>query len=120
MNVTFKHNFTEDLLYGLSRRLSSRKDCKDYEYKVCIETNTAGQVVSLEPSILVYPDRYHRQGHDRLEALEYVMRNYVDDTVGIKHISQNELLIFGNGFVDGIYLYKFSVDKKRRKWFKIS
>ena len=100
-----KRTSTEKFLKQISAHLSGREDCRQVEFEVDIQTYfDAVQVVSIRPEVSVYPDRKHRRVQDKLGVVEHILSFHNDDYA----------------LENGKYIYKLSMDKKRRKWMKIS
>lgn len=97
---------TKEFLLGLSKRLSSRKDCRQVEYEVCI--NEDGVV--FKPQVEVFKNRYQRSECDKVPVQDIVLSNLVNNYMSdwIKSY-----------LVPGTYVYKLSFDKKRRQWIKL-
>lgn len=105
---------TEKLLKTMSSRLSSRDDCKNIEYKVNIKTEGKFTHISFHPVRYVYPSIHERKKSD-IRIIEYhVIVNYFRDIQA--NVSDSGIVTQSNVFVDGEYIYKSSVDGRRRKW----
>ena len=122
---------TNTLLYGLSSRLSSRKDCRGKNYRISVGIkdpeisilHTEKDMICINEDVWVYSDRYNRKLSDKIPILDHMMRKYFSDyfiengymvgrrSVGIKNID--------NIFLCGIYEYRSSSNNKRRRWFRI-
>lgn len=104
-----KRTSTEKFLKQISEHLSGRNDCRQVEFEVNIKTYFSSvfnsvQVVSIRPEVSVYPDRNHRRIQDKTSVIDHILLFHDDEYV----------------LEDGKYIYRLSVDKKRRKWMKIS
>ena len=97
---------TKQLLLSISKRLSSRKDCRRVEYEVVIDEGG----VTLNPDVMVYRNRYHRSECDKVPVSELAMSNLIYDSLA-------PLLL--QYLVPGRYVYRLSVDGNRRKWLRI-
>ena len=97
---------TKEFLLGLSKRLSSRKDCRQVEYEVCISEDE----VVFKPQVEVFKNRYQRSECDKVPVQDIVLSNLVNNYMSdwIKSY-----------LVPGTYIYKLSFDKKRRQWIKL-
>lgn len=103
--MTKKIASTEKFLKQISEHLSGRDDCRQVEFEVDIKTYVdCIQVVSIRPEVSVYPDRKHRRIQDKTSVIDHILSFHNDDYV----------------LENGKYIYRLSVDKKRRKWMKIS
>lgn len=109
---------TMDLLYAISQRLSSRQDCKEYEYVVQIYPS--GTII-VAPSVYVYIDTHHRSKGSYIQVEECVLRkpqfddiDYVVSSVGRIHVRTKD------AFQPGVYMYAFGYKGKcRRRWCRI-
>ena len=100
-----KRTSTEKFLKQISEHLSGRDDCRQVEFEVDIKTYfDCVQVVSIRPEVFVYPDRKHRRIQDKTSVIDHILSSHNDEYV----------------LENGNYIYRLSVDKKRRKWMKIS
>lgn len=106
-------NDTEKYLDSISRRLSSRYDCKDIEYLVEIQDNR----VSMAPRIFVYRNKHQRRPEDKMSILAFI-ENVVKGRSCLLDVD-GRIVIEDVRLVDGNYLYKFSADKKKRRWEKL-
>ena len=97
---------TKEFLLGLSKRLSSRKDCRQVEYEVTIDENG----VVFRPGVEVFKNRYQRSECDKVPVQDMVLSNLVNNymTDWIRSY-----------LVPGTYIYKLSFDRKRRQWIKL-
>lgn len=95
-------SMTEKLLTSISRRLSGRDDCKDEVYMVKIDYRG----VVMKPVITVYPNRYHRHEHDKLDIVSWVHQEVLPNI----NLSQ---LVFGT------YKYEKLGNSKKRSWHKV-
>lgn len=90
---------TEILLLSISRRLAAREDCKGVNYEVDI---SEGQI-TMVPEIQIFPNRYSRKESDKVSVLSYVMLLMGSRTDELVH---------------GTYIYKSSIDNRKRQWFR--
>lgn len=91
--------YTKAVLLGISKRLSSRKECKNAEYKITIQDNK----IKMNPKIRVYRNRHSRTEGDKILVQDLIYRKC-------------SILYPGCKLVNGTYIYQFSIDRKRRKW----
>ena len=104
------NNPTEDFLTTISKRLSSRSDCKNVMYVVRIENNK----VNMYPDVYVYRSKHNRRPEDRMSIL-----CYVQNVVKGLHVNldvDGGIVIDDVNLKDGEYIYQSSFDNKRRKW----
>lgn len=94
---------TRRLLNLLSSHLSTRKGCSGTEYVLKI----SGDTIEFSPNVYCFPDLHKRKQTDRMPILEHVLLQHMSDVLR----SQYDTI-----FVDGIYWYKLSVDRSRRRW----
>ena len=94
---------TLEFLNKISRRLSSREDCKRVEYEVTISKSS----ISMNPLIFVFPDTHHRADIDKMSILTFVIQSYNKEQQRLS---------------SGTYKYECadSLSKKRRRWVKVS
>lgn len=102
---------TNLLMNLLSKRLSSRDDCKGQQYVLKITSCESCQSVSFEPNVLVYPNTYKRNQSDKLPVLIYILNRYFKDFV-IRY--EDKIIIKSATFVDGNYSYTQWIFKNRR------
>ena len=97
---------TKKFLLALSKRLSSRKDCRHIQYQVIIRDGS----IDFKPPVEVFKNRYHRSECDKVPVQDMVLDNFVSSYLSewIKEC-----------MVPGTYMYKLSIDGKRRRWTKL-
>lgn len=107
----------------ISAHLSTRSDCKDVNYHVTITENT----ISFEPDVKVFPNTHNRKPTDKMSILEHILRYHIDslvpedkeemrDSQGRYYITRCK--ITNCKLFPGTYVYRSSIDGKRRKWFR--
>lgn len=104
------NNSTEDFLTSISKRLSSRSDCKNVMYVVDIKNNS----VKMSPDIYVFRSKHNRRPEDKMHIL-----CYVQNVVKGLHVNlevDGGIVIDDVNLQDGTYIYQSSFDNKRRKW----
>ena len=132
-------DYTVEFLKSIADRLASRVDCKQVEYIVAIGepliyfsvigkslssdelilNQVSSGEVRMKPQIDVYPDTHHRKSTDKCSILDYVLITKFYDTCydGIDEYGHAR---FREGsLTPGVYKYRLSVDKKKRKWSRI-
>lgn len=92
---------TLDILRSISEHLSSRSYCKNLEYEVSMRNTDTGPEIIMHPYIGVYPDIHRRKVADEESVAVHVKRRHFNDVTEI---------------IPGTYLFKLSVNGKRRKW----
>ena len=107
------NNPTEDFLTTISKRLSSRLDCKNVMYVVRIKSNT----VTMFPDIYVFRSKHKRRPEDKMHILCYVQN--VVKGLPVKLTIDGEIVIDDVTLQDGTYIYQSSFDNKRRKWTRL-
>lgn len=118
-------NETENFLLNLSRRLSSRNDCKGVEYQVEILTNGAGTVTAIvvEPCVMGYPNKYERHEWDYQPLIYLITRNSKLNTQmsQVKYDNNSMSIYLPNvqNLIPGKYKYIKSIYGKQRKWMKL-
>ncbi len=106
---------TEKLLKNIAKRLSSRLDCKNVEYRVTIRTEGELTRIIFEPPRSVYPNVHDKKQSDLRKIETHVIVKYFEDIV-CKDGFYSGVFVERGLFVDGEYIYKSSVDGRRRKW----
>ena len=125
---------TTKLLYTISRRLSSKKNCRRIEYIVCIgmtcdsevghqrriqEYSDVSDVIMFFPEREVFPDKHHRRSTDLIDIVSCVITTKFKDTI-FSYVDNMGQIHFQKGsVVPGVYKYILSNTKKRRKWVRI-
>lgn len=133
------HDHTLEFLKSIADRLAGRVDCKQVEYVVVIGTpmtyfsvigksldadelllsRVSNGRVFMTPQVDVYPDTHHRRSTDKCSILDYILITKFYDTC-YDGIDEYGHAAFREGsLTPGVYKYKLSVDKKRRKWTRI-
>lgn len=108
---------TLDLLQKLSKRLSGRNDCRFKEYEVTIQKEGELSKVSLNPNVDVFPNSHRRKQSDKTSVLRWIFN---DDVIsGYAYEEYGTIVIKNASYSPGLYVYKLSVDNKRRKWIKM-
>lgn len=110
-------NETEKYLDVISSRLSSRDDCKKYEYVVNISSSGRNSLVNMTPTVYVYRSRYNRRPEDRMCILCFI-ENVIRGAPSVLDLDGN-IVIEDVQLVDGTYRYSFSADKKKRRWERV-
>lgn len=107
MNATQR---TERLLHLISYHLSTRKQCRNKEYRVNIHlvTVTNGSlIITVDPALPMLDSRTNR--YER-SLLAHIFKYHMPELYGKD--------LRANTFVPGTYIYKQSVNHKYRKWTK--
>lgn len=102
---------TNLLMNLLSKRLSSRDDCKGQQYVLRITSDEFYQSVSFEPNVLVYPNTYKRNQSDKLPVLIHILNQHFNDFV---IVCEDKIMVKPATFVDGTYSYTQWIFKNRR------
>ena len=90
---------TEILLLSISRRLAAREDCRGINYEVTISDGH----IDMIPEVLIFPNRYSKKEADKVSVLSYVLALMGTRTSELVH---------------GTYIYRSSIDHKKRQWFR--
>lgn len=124
---------TMQLLRAISKRLSSRKNCKRIEYVVCIgveydvpnqqkriqEYSNADDIILFYPEREVFPDTHHRRSTDLIDIVSCVIMTQFKNTA-FSYVDNIGQIHFNKGsIVPGVYKYILSATKKRRKWVRV-
>lgn len=109
-----KSRRTMKLCYVLARHLSTRKECRGEEYMLAIHD---GSVV-FSPNVAVFPDRHTRKSGTQLPVLDHVLQAHFPEACMTKD-KFGTIRVNPQSFVNGIFRYSPSVDKRSRKWFRV-
>lgn len=124
-----KIRLTEQVLSSISRHLSGRKDCRGRVYRVAIGVKDPMQAVSrnwpfsadgsifFDIDIKIRPSR--RSGKYRVPVIQHIMFDHFRDDVCAGCANGNQVQIYPNSLVPGIYEYRRSSTGKYRKWFRL-
>ena len=108
---------TLQLLQKVSKRLSGRDDCRFKEYQVTIHKEEELSKVSLNPNVDVFPDSHRRKQSDKGSVLRWAFK---DDVLSGNAYEECGTIVIKNAtYSPGLYVYKLSVDNKKRKWMKL-
>lgn len=108
---------TLQLLQKVSKRLSGRDDCRFKEYQVTIHKEEELSKVSLNLNVDVFPDSHRRKQSDKVSVLRWAFND--DVLSGNAYEEYGTIVIKNATYSPGLYVYKLSVDNKRRKWIKL-
>ena len=114
-------NNTEKLLFSISSKLSARRNLSKVEYVVSIYNTEYDendvQVVMLTPNVSVQQGR-SRRPNCTIPILQYVCN---DDTIlDVLVTSSSQCVLLSESlYITGMYQYKLSRNKLRRKWVRI-
>ena len=108
---------TLQLLQKVSKRLSGRDDCRFKEYQVTIHKEEELSNISLNPNVDVFPDSHRRKQSDKVSVLRWAFND--DVLSGNAYEEYGTIVIKNATYSPGLYVYKLSVDNKRRKWMKL-
>ena len=104
---------TSFLLRAMSRRLSSRNDCKQQVYWVTI--STAGEV-EFRPYTYVFPDTHHRVSPAKLGIVEYVLTRPEFEHLHPRKDKDGRMFVDPSSVVPGDYVYDYVGNIKSRRW----
>lgn len=109
---------TIDMLLTISQHLATRPECKSINYEITI----GGGKISFYPDVKVFPNVHRRKQSDKETIIEHVLRYHYDNELvlpeGVVTDTSGEYLINTDKLVPGHYVYRSSIDGKRRKWFR--
>ena len=114
MNAT---KLTMDVLLNISHHLSTRSQCKQVNYEVIITSNS----ISFRPQLNVFPNIHRRKSSDRQPIVEHILKYHYDSELlspDACRLSSSAYAILPNKLIPGKYVYRSSIDGKRRKWFR--
>ena len=114
---TLKSKQTKNFLNYVSRRLSSRIDCKQVEFIVDIGVSKH-QSIMMTPEIHVYKDLHHRSDTDYHLIVDHVLYKYFSDYI-LNRDEFGDLIIDISKFSTGVYKYELSRSNKKRRWIRI-
>lgn len=107
---------TQQLLKKIASRLASRDDCKGMEYVVHVEYDGPTCKIWMDDPVYVYPDRYSRKKENKQHIIEHVFKTYMHPNLYKGHADVEGVFLAEEVFVPGTYVYRKSVDSKRRSW----
>ena len=124
---------TIELLRSISRRLSSRKNCKRIEYIVCVgmtndevgnqkriqEYGDVSDIILFFPEREVFPDTHHRRSTDLIDIVSCIIMTKFKDTIFSYVDNLGQIHFVKGSLVPGVYKYILSNTKKRRKWVRV-
>lgn len=115
MNAT---QLTMKVLLSISQHLSTRVQCKDVNYEVVIRPGS----ITFYPDVKVFPNVHRRKQVDKETILEHILKYHYNDELimsnGLATDATGEYLINCDQLIPGRYVYRSSIDGKRRKWFR--
>lgn len=104
---------TTQLLRAMSRRLSSRKDCKQQVYWVTI--SITGEI-EFQPYTYVFPDTHHRVSPAKLGIVEYVLTRPKFSHLNPKKHEDGRMFVDHDSVVPGEYVYDYVGNIQSRRW----
>lgn len=118
---------TESFLKDISKHLSSNPKCRYVEYNISISEN----MIYFKPYVEVFPDRKHRKLDDKEFIIYHIIKHHYPELLCNNNITIDKeyeaimrnfsmVPINEEFLIPGEYLYKFSVNKKQRKWVKLT
>lgn len=114
-------NNTEKLLFSISSKLSARRNLRKVEYAVSIYNTEYGenavQVVMLTPNVNVQQGR-SRRPNCTVPILQYICND--DKILNVVVTDSSQYVMLSESlYITGMYQYKLSRNKLRRKWIRI-
>lgn len=103
---------TKMLLNLIASHLSTRKCCKGKEYVLTLSGNIP-KGYSFNTEVQLFPDKYHRKSSDKSSAIFHILKYHMP------YICNCVYEILESNIVPGTYVYRLSIDKKRRKWVRL-
>lgn len=100
---------TKLLLTLISSHLSGRDCCNGREYTLTLSSKYPSGY-SFDTEVYVFPDRYHRKESDKDSVIVHVLKNHISE------ICDEDLNILLELVIPGTYVYRLSIDGRRRKW----
>lgn len=92
--------------------MSNDRNCKNTEY-VCYILNSE---IQLSPTIWVYNSNQSRKDSNKTTVLNHVLKYHFPRIV-ISEVD-GKYIVDTSKLIEGLYRYKFSVGKKKRKWIR--
>lgn len=107
---------TTSLLLNISRQLSGRSNYRYTQFWLTISDSKDCQTVQLVPNVEVFPDIHRRKNSDRILLTDKAAHEFLIDATpsNIYYTRCNP-----NTFVPGTYVFKQSINNKKRRWFKV-
>lgn len=107
---------TTRLLLNISRQLSGRSKYRYTQFWLTISNAEDCQTVQLIPSVEVFPNIHRRKNSDRILLTDKVAQEFlIEETPSNAYYTRCTL----NTFVTGTYVFKQSINNKKRRWFKV-
>lgn len=125
-----KIRLTEQVLLSISRHLSGRKECRGKIYRVAIGVKDPMQAVSrnwpfsaddsifFDIDIRIKPSRH--KGAHKIPVIQHIMFDHFREDVCTGCANGNQVQIYPNSLVPGIYEYRQSASGRYRKWFRLN
>lgn len=124
---------TTKLLRAISKRLSSRKNCRRIEYIICVgmqydeidqpsrikEYSDVSDLIMFYPEREVFPDTHHRRSTDLIDIVSCIIMTKFKDTIFSYVDNLGQIHFVKGSLVPGVYKYILSNTKKRRKWVRV-
>lgn len=107
---------TTSLLLNISRQLSGRSKYRYTQFWLTISNAEDCQTVQLVPSVEVFPNIHKRKNSDRILLTDKAAQEFlIDETPSNVYYTR----CTSNTFVPGTYVFKQSINNKKRRWFKV-
>ncbi len=107
---------TTSLLLNVSRQLSGRSKYRYTQFWLTISDAEDCQTVQLVPSVEVFPNIHRRKNSDRILLTDKAAQGFlIDETPSNVYYTRCN----PNTFVPGTYVFKQSINNKKRRWFKV-
>jgi len=107
---------TSLLLRAMSRRLSSRKDCKQQIYWVTI--SITGEI-EFKPYTYVFPDTHHRVSPAKLGIVEFTLTRPEFERLHPRKNKDGRMFVDHDAVVPGEYVYDYVGEIKSRRWMTV-
>lgn len=107
-------DYTFKFLQSVASRLSGRSDTKHIEYIVTICSENSQ--ISISPNYEVYPDMHHRKHTDLRCIIDHIILTKFGDILYKGYDDYGHIVVNSDLLTPGVYHYKLSDDRKRRKW----
>lgn len=107
---------TELLLKSISKRLSSRNDCKRVEFIVDIGIHDSASIL-FDPDTYVFKDSHHRKDIDSYRIVDFILMKNMPEAICGRN-NQGYLSVDTTMFSRGIFKYELAYNGKKRRWVK--
>ena len=126
-------NLTQQLLNSIAYHLSGRAECRGATYRLAVGMEDAEQETQMflsdrddvrkriwfSPSIDVFPSIHERKPGSQIPVISHIILSHFRDEVFDSTDDFGNLLIREDSLVPGIYEYRPSEVRQRRRWVRV-